>query len=197
MTNIKNNAPNGEQTVEALSLAAMGSSAIELAPAAIKAGITGINAAKDKLQSLLSKSTAEAGTLIDDQVMAIQKAKLPDWVKDTFKKGNYTTVVTDEEITLYRTFGGKADAGGAFATTKASANRIQSKIDLALLPEWGNSRMYEATIKIPKGTILNIGQAASQTTKAGQILKGGADQVLLPQGWSLNWIQGIKIIQSK
>ncbi|MBP2966863.1 hypothetical protein J8385_20025, partial [Acinetobacter baumannii] len=66
---------------------------------------------------------------------------------------------------------------------------MDAKIDTALLPEWKNSRMYEAEITIPKGETLNIGKVASQTNdKTGTILKGGADQILLPQDWPLEWI---------
>ncbi|OEF99581.1 hypothetical protein BHF71_08525 [Vulcanibacillus modesticaldus] len=110
------------------------------------------------------------GTLIDDKVTIIKQVELPSWIKSAFKDGKYTTVLTNEDILVYRVFGGKADAGGAFATTQPSENRIQSKISLALLQEWGNSRMYEAVIKIPKKTILNIGKASEQTTKTGKVL---------------------------
>ena len=64
---------------------------------------------------------------------------------------------------------------------------------MALLPEWGNSIRYEAKIIIPRGTKLNIGKVGKQTTKSGTILKGGADQILMPQKWSLKWIQSIGV----
>ena len=37
-------------------------------------------------------------------------------------------------------------------------NRIQAKVDSAILPEWKNTLKYEAEIVIPKGTTLNIGR---------------------------------------
>ncbi|MBC1639995.1 hypothetical protein IA822_04310 [Listeria welshimeri] len=74
-------------------------------------------------------------------------------------------------------------------------SRIDTKIETALLPEWKNSRMYEAEIIIPKGQQLNIGKVAPQTIEStGTILSGGADQILMPQDWPLEWIYNIKIV---
>lgn len=127
----------------------------------------------------------------------INQAELAPWIRESFKDGMYTTVETTEDVLVYRTFGGKADAGGGFVTTEAAVNRIQAKVDLALLPEWGNSRMYEAVIKIPKGTTINIGKVAEQTTQSGHTLSGAADQILLPEKWPLDWIQEIGVVPSK
>jgi hypothetical protein len=101
--------------------------------------------------------------------------ELPTWLKETYTDGQYKTVITNESITVYRTFGGKAGEGRAFATTVPAANRITSKIDSALLPEWKNSRQYEAVIEIPKGIELNIGKVEQQITQMGTVLKGGGD----------------------
>jgi hypothetical protein len=122
---------------------------------------------------------------------------LPKWIQDSYLNSEYATVVTNEEVTLYRVFGGTAEAGGGYASTIPTGSRIQAKIDAALLPEWGGSKMYEATIKVPKGTVLNIGKVAPQITKTGTILSGGVDQILLPQGWSLDWIQEIRVVPSR
>ncbi|GCD83033.1 hypothetical protein PTHTG4_20960 [Parageobacillus thermoglucosidasius] len=147
------------------------------------------------------KKTVEKGkdysTRIDNQVEGIEKMPLPSSIATTFKDSNYRTVITKENITVYRVFGGHADAGGTFATTSPAVNRIQTKIDLALLPEWKNTRNYEAVIEVPKGTILNIGRAEKQVTKTGSILKGDADQILLPLNYPLEWIKEIRPIPSK
>lgn len=55
-----------------------------------------------------------------------------------------------------------------------------------------NSLRYEAEIIVPKGTILNIGRVEEQFTMSGAKLAGGADQILLPQNWDLNWINSIR-----
>jgi RHS repeat-associated protein len=132
-------------------------------------------------------------TAIDDNVTVIDKQVLPEWIKDTFTDGEYSTVVTNEDITLYRVYGGRAEATGSFVTTQPAVNRIQTKIDSALLPEWGGTREFEAEIVVPKGTVLNIGKVAPQTIKStGTVLKGGADQVLLPQNWPKDWIRSTR-----
>ena len=136
-------------------------------------------------------------THIESKVTATAKDNLPDWIGESFTDGNYRTVITNEKITLYRAFGGSADAGGGFATTASTASRIQAKIDAALLPEWGNTRMYEAVIDVPEGQLLNIGKVAEQYTKSGTKLVGQVDQILLPQNWPLEWLKEIRIIPSR
>jgi toxin YxiD len=89
------------------------------------------------------------------------------------------------------------DTGGSFVTTAPASNKIQTKIDLALLPEWKNTRSYEAIIEIPEGIILNIGRAEKQYTKSGAMLKGDEDQVLLPLNYPLDWIKEIRHIPSR
>ncbi|MRX74375.1 hypothetical protein GJU40_19840 [Bacillus lacus] len=86
---------------------------------------------------------------------------------------------------------------GAFATTVPASNRITSKIDSALLPEWKNSRQYEAVIELPKGTELNIGKVEQQMTQTETIFKGGGDQILLPQNWPNEWIKEIREVPSR
>jgi hypothetical protein len=61
----------------------------------------------------------------------------------------------------------------------------------ALLPEWNNSREFEATLEVPAGQILNVGTVAPQTTMSGAVLPGGADQILLPRDWPSSWVQNV------
>ena len=154
----------------------------------VKSDIKGITQVKDY---------GKYSTLIDGKVKEIEKSYLPNTLSKTFTDSNYRTVITEEKIVVYRTFGGRADAGGSFVTTVSAESRIQAKIDTALLPSWGNSRMYEAVIEVPKGEILNIGKVAEQTTESGAKLVGGIDQVVLPLNWDLNWIKEIRIVPSK
>ena len=134
-------------------------------------------------------------TKIDSKVTVVEKQELPSWLIDTYKDGQYRTVVTSEEITVYRAFGYNAEAGGAFATSNPIINRVQTKVDSAILPEWKNTLRYEAEIVIPQGTTLNIGRVGEQYTMSGARLAGDADQFLLPQNWDLNWIKSIRTIK--
>ncbi|WP_236759926.1 RHS repeat domain-containing protein, partial [Aeromonas veronii] len=136
-------------------------------------------------------------TNIDDKVDLLEKdTSLPDWIKDSFLDGEYRTVKAKENITLYRVFGGHAEAGGGFVSTKPALSRIDAKIEAALRPDWKNTRMYEAEIIVPKGTILQVGKVAPQPISgSGTILDGGADQVLMPINWSLNLISKIRVVE--
>ncbi|MFR5487308.1 hypothetical protein, partial [Eubacterium sp.] len=152
--------------------------------------IDGVSGGKSSTPSYGAYSTK-----IDSKVTAVEKQELPSWLIDTYKDGQYRTVVTNEEITVYRAFGYNAEAGGAFATSNPSINRVQTKVDSAILLEWKNTLRYEAEIVIPKGTTLNIGRVGEQYTMSGARLSGGADQILLPQNWDLNWIKSIRNIK--
>ena len=154
-----------------------------------------ITEGKDSI--ILPEVNPQYATAIDNKVTIKEQVELPTWIRETYINGHYRTVVTKEDITVYRTFGGKAGESGAFATTVSAANRITSKIDSALLPEWKNSRQYEAVIEVPKGTELNIGKVGWQKTQSGAILDGGGDQVLLPQNWPKEWIKEIREIPSR
>ncbi|WP_167401645.1 hypothetical protein [Mixta calida] len=103
--------------------------------------------------------------------------------------------MTTKEVTLYRVFGGNAKIDGSFVSTSPALNKIQAKIDSALLPEWKNTRYFEATIKVPKGTVLQVGKVEKQTMMSGAVLKGGADQILLPQGYPMSWISDVRFLQ--
>ncbi|MCF6437015.1 hypothetical protein [Pseudoalteromonas sp. MMG022] len=134
-------------------------------------------------------------TLIDNYVTGMQKAPLPSWIEESFLDDTFRTVRADTDLTLYRVFGGHAEAGGGFVSTLPAGSRIQSKIDAALLPEWKNSRMYEAEIIVPKGSVLSIGKVKPQTIQeSSYVLDGMADQVLLPQDWPLEWINGFRYL---
>ncbi|WP_241559237.1 hypothetical protein [Lysinibacillus halotolerans] len=158
---------------------------------------------KDLEKKQVDKGTGESvnfgkySTSIDDKVKVIEKVDLPDWIRDSFTDGNYRTVITEENITFYRTFGGGAKANGSFVTTSPAGNRINAKIDTALVPDWKNTREFEAVIEVPKGQILNIGRVEKQYTKTGALLKGDGDQILLPQGWPSEWIKDIRKVPSK
>ena len=130
------------------------------------------------------KNVSDVKTSIDDKVTEVKKQELPDEIKKSFQDREYKTVTTDEPVTIYRVYGGKADADGSFATTEKPFDALSSKMDSALKPEWGNSKMNYEEITIPEGTEINIGKVEKQYTPNGQELSGGADQVLLPQDWS-------------
>ena len=50
---------------------------------------------------------------------------------------------------------------------------------------------------MPKGTTINIGMVEKQYTKTGALLEGNGNQILLPQGWSSEWIKEIREAPSR
>ena len=85
-------------------------------------------------------------------------------------------MVTQETTTLYRAYGGKADEVGSYWTRTTPTGPLQTKIDSALLPKWGNTAENASRITVPKGTTIYDGFAAPQ----GNLL-GGGSQVFIPQ----------------
>ncbi|MEC0250411.1 ribonuclease YeeF family protein [Bacillus halotolerans] len=152
---------------------------------------------KEYVGKAVSKYTGKYSTSIDHKVKVIKKQNLQDWISDSFTDGKYRTVITEENINFYRTFGGTAKINGSFVTTSPAGNRINAKINTALVPDWKNSREYEAVIEVPKGQILNIGRVEKQYTKTGTLLKGEGDQILLPKDWPSEWIKEIRKVPSR
>jgi hypothetical protein len=96
-------------------------------------------------------------------------------VAATFRGASYTESVTSEATTLYRVHGGKASELGPYWTRTAPAGPLQSQIDSALLPEWGNTAQNVSRIQVPSGTRIFEGFAAPQGG-----LVGGGNQVFIP-----------------
>ncbi|QPG04610.1 hypothetical protein IT774_10225 [Salinimonas marina] len=85
--------------------------------------------------------------------------------------------------------GEQAKANGGFATTVQNASRS----DTAVFQQWSNQR-FEAELDIPKGSLINVGKVARQTSKSGKRTyhKGGADQVILPLDYPSTWIKSVR-----
>ena len=127
-------------------------------------------------------------------------------ITDSFQDGAYQTFRTMEPIVLYRVFGqyrGSEPApkgarlNGSFASTEFAESIIDAKLRLALNPAWANTKMYEARLTVPAGVTISIGTVASVVLKTGTVLPGGADQVLLPQGWPESWITGYRRLTAR
>lgn len=144
-------------------------------------------------------------TVLDDKVELLPtETNLPQQIKDSFLNREYKTVKTTKPFYLYRIYGqyrskdGDTIKGasemGAYASTEFAESTVEVKLRLALDPKWMSTRMYEAKILIPVGTILHIGIVAPVTTNGGTVLPGGAEQIVLPLNWSESWIVGYRRI---
>lgn len=151
---------------------------------------------------------AKYKTNLTGKVVEITRQEYPKQVVSSFQNGEYTTVQTLEPILLYRLFGQYrnqestsdlrgARLGGSFASTEFAESIIDAKLRLALDPAWFNTKMYEAKLQVPSGTILSIGKVSSVRLRTGTILPGGADQVLLPRDWPEDWIIGFRRVTSR
>ncbi|XBW63725.1 VENN motif pre-toxin domain-containing protein [Pectobacterium aroidearum] len=100
----------------------------------------------------------------------------------TFRSGSYTEKVAERDVYLYRDYGGDAKVDGRYWTPEPSKGPLQSQLDSAVLPEWGNTFQNKAIIKIPKGTKYYEGPAAVQTgtKETYTTLHGGGTQIFLP-----------------
>lgn len=68
---------------------------------------------------------------------------------------------------------------------------------LALDPQWNNALYIEEKIIVPKDVIINVGIVAPVKLLSGNVLEGGADQVLLPFDWSEEWVVGYRFVTSE
>ncbi len=97
-------------------------------------------------------------------------------VASTFRSGSYTEVITSETTSLYRVYGGKAGEIGPHWTRTRPSGPLQSVIDSAIDPAWGNNATGVVRIDVPRGVTIYEGAAAPQRG-----LVGGGNQVFVPR----------------
>jgi hypothetical protein len=139
--------------------------------------------------SRFGRAAQAVGAGADDAVTAVMHwsplngpGPLGERVAATFRGSSYTESVTSEVTTLYRVHGGNAGALGAYWTRTPPAGPLQSQIDSALLPQWGNTAQYVTRIQVPPGVTIFEGSAARQGG-----LVGGGSQVFI-QHVDPSWI---------
>ncbi len=103
----------------------------------------------------------------------------------TFRSATYMERTLKKATTLYRVIGKDDNPAGSFWTTTKPTGSVQSMLDSAILPEWGNPATNVVKITVPAGTRIYQGIAAPQ----GGLLGGGI-QVYIPQV-EPQWIQAI------
>ncbi|MDZ4152553.1 RHS repeat-associated core domain-containing protein, partial [Methylicorpusculum sp.] len=116
----------------------------------------------------------------------INQGPLDAAIAATFRSNSYAATTVSESTTLYRVYGGGAGKIGSYWTRTEPSGPLQSQLDSALAPQWGNTAENVATMTVPKGTTIYEGAAASQSTGVGQIL-GGGNQVYIPRV-DPNWL---------
>lgn len=139
-------------------------------------------------------------TVLEGKVRVLPRQPLPSQDAASFLNGEYQTYETLEPLVFYRVYGcGYSGAGagpkGRFVTTEYAESKIDVKLRLALKLEWKNTRMVEARLLVPAGTVIQAGIVAPQTLPTGTVLPGGADQIMLPADWSDEWITGYRLLR--
>jgi len=104
-------------------------------------------------------------------------------VAKTFRGGRYVESIVNEPTTLYRVYGGKAGQLSPYWTRTKPAGPLQSRLDSAVLSEWGNTADNVVSIRVPKGTTIFEGAAAPQVGKdlPFESVIGGGSQVYIPR----------------
>jgi len=127
----------------------------------------------------INKEIAQGGNVLQRWGPQTGTGPLPEKIANTFRSASYSEVKLTEEITLYRSYGGKAGELGSFWTRMQPSGPMQAQMDGAILSEWGNTLTQVAQIRVPAGTIIYEGYAAEQ---AGTVIKllGGGSQVYIP-----------------
>jgi len=138
-----------------------------------------------------------------------QNTELPEWLISSFANKVYHTYVTKVPLYFYRVFGQIAASNhpsatikgarslGAFATTEFAESRCDAKLRLALKPQWLNTQMYEEKILLPANQTITVGIVASVPLLNGELLPGGAEQIILPKDWSEKWIVGYRRVTGR
>ncbi len=121
------------------------------------------------------------GTKVIAQYGPLSSGPLSSDAANTFRSGTYAEVLTQQPTVLYRVYGGSASEIGSYWTTKAPSGPVQSIIDSALNPAWGNSAINVVKIEVSAGVKFYQGAAAPQGG-----LVGGGDQVVFPLGFKID-----------
>lgn len=127
--------------------------------------------------------------LVDDvkrnvDVNSLPGPVLPDKIADTFKNGIYTNRILVNDAAFYKYHGVDNRTGKKYSwlTNKRYASEVELRTDLAIRSDWGVNITSVSEFKVPKGTWVSEGSAASQ----GEGYNGGGYQAVitnLPKSW--------------
>lgn len=106
----------------------------------------------------------------------MNKGPLASDISSTFRSGTYTQKTLGESQTYYRVISENGNPTGRFWSVSKPKGSLQSTIDLALDPHWGNAATKVVKARVPAGTTIYEGTAASQRG-----LVGGGNQIYIPK----------------
>jgi len=97
----------------------------------------------------------------------------------TFRSGSYTAHTLTRPTDLYRVYSVDARKFRAFWTDIPPSGPLQSKLDSALLPSFGNEATKVVHVRVPPGETVFEGFAAGQVEEPGVNLIGGGRQIVV------------------
>jgi RHS repeat-associated protein len=159
---------------------AWGETTGDIAQAVVGVGVTKATAKSTSVVAKAVKAAKTARTVNRSSIVLVSgKSAVKEFIGPVGEKelvnftGDIKVIKTTKDINLSRYYGGKSMAMGRYLNNGA-IDVAYDRNHLAILEEW-NTMTGVAIIKVPKGTILMQGRAASQG-----ILKGGGMQYFTP-----------------
>ncbi len=134
-----------------------------------------------------SKEAGGAETLKNIKYSPVNPCdKISQEVAESFRSATFTEKVLTEDTIMYRVSGGKAGKVGSYLSKTSQGGGLQSQLDLALNPSWGNTTENVTKVIVPKGTVIYEGAAAPQNIldSLGNTigtLPGGGNQIYIPK----------------
>ena len=123
------------------------------------------------------------------------KGALNEEQAKSFSGGRYTTIELTKDLRAFRAWTpGQSNEFGAYWSLEKPTGSLATKINSALIPEWGflpnkvhiaQANQY-TEIVIPAGTIIHIGEVGSQSQRGAFI--GSGSQLLIKGGVKPDWV---------
>ena len=144
-----------------------------------------------KLKKLDKVSDAMKIAESSSKVTPLNTGHLTEDVAKSFRTASYTKVELSADTVMYRVHGGTAEEIGSYMSITPQRGGLQSQLDLALKPIWGNTTENVSVVTVPKGTTIYQGISASQNIldslgNVVGVLPGGGNQIYIPDldiGW--------------
>ena len=110
------------------------------------AGFYGAGRAVEVLRGSVGRSRGGSGS----RYSPINPGPLNEDVANTFNGATYTERTLTEDTVMYRVSGGNAAEIGSYMSRTPQNGGLQSQLDLALNPAWGNKAENVTRVIIPK-----------------------------------------------
>jgi len=147
---------------------------------------TTIKVYKGNAEIVTPANHAQIGVVVRDQNMKPFEVA-EDWVGETFEGGKYKAIRLTEKVVLVRAWGKSAKMEGGFLSDVIPIEKISTKVNFGIKPEWGSSISEYSIVEIDAGTVIYIGNAESQIMQGSNaLLQGGSIQYYIPGSYDLH-----------